>query len=63
MVWAELSLCVDAQHSYNEKEARDVLRTVLDALVYCHERGIVHRDLKVTQPCRSDGPLYQMQST
>jgi serine/threonine protein kinase len=46
------------QHSYNEKEARDVLRTVLDALVYCHERGIVHRDLKVTQPCRSDGPLY-----
>lgn len=32
--------------SYNEKEARDVVRILVDALNYCHSKGIVHRDLK-----------------
>ncbi|CAK4076689.1 unnamed protein product [Aphanomyces euteiches] len=31
---------------YSEKEARDVVRVVLDAIKYCHGRGVVHRDLK-----------------
>ena len=31
---------------YNEKEARDLIRILLDALAYLHHRNIVHRDLK-----------------
>lgn len=33
---------------YNEKEARDLVSTLLLAVEYCHNRGIVHRDLKVS---------------
>lgn len=32
---------------YNEKEARDLVNVLLQAVKYCHDRGIVHRDLKV----------------
>ncbi|KAF0686227.1 Aste57867_21932 [Aphanomyces stellatus] len=31
---------------YSEKEARDVVKVVLEAINYCHHKGIVHRDLK-----------------
>eukprot|EP00903_Cladosiphon_okamuranus_P019868 g18261.t1 len=31
---------------YNEAEARDVCRTLLEAMRYTHGQGIVHRDLK-----------------
>ena len=31
---------------FTEKEARDVMRTVFDAIAYCHEQGVAHRDLK-----------------
>ncbi|KAJ1455161.1 kinase-like domain-containing protein [Pelagophyceae sp. CCMP2097] len=31
---------------FNEKEARDLTRILLDALAYLHRRKIVHRDLK-----------------
>ena len=34
------------KRSYKESEARDVVKTVADAICYMHERGIVHRDLK-----------------
>ena len=37
----------------SEKEARKFLRQILSGLRYCHERGIVHRDLKVL--CRQWG--------
>lgn len=35
------------QEYYSEKEARDVVRTMAQAIAYCHEHNIVHRDLKV----------------
>ena len=31
---------------YNEKDARDLVKILLDAIYYMHERNIVHRDLK-----------------
>ncbi|CAM9642609.1 unnamed protein product [Phaeothamnion confervicola] len=31
---------------YNEKDARDVLKVLLEAVKYCHDRNIAHRDLK-----------------
>lgn len=30
----------------SEKEARDIMKTVFDAIGYCHERQVAHRDLK-----------------
>ncbi|EWM22378.1 myosin light chain kinase [Nannochloropsis gaditana] len=32
--------------SYNEKEARDLVRILFDTLRYCHSTKVVHRDLK-----------------
>ena len=31
---------------YNEQEARDLCRVLIDSVRYCHELGIVHRNLK-----------------
>ena len=28
---------------YNEKEARDLCRILLDSIKYCHDRDVVHR--------------------
>lgn len=43
---------------YNEKEARDLVSTLLQAVKYCHDRGIVHRDLKVRQAFGTCGDLF-----
>ena len=34
---------------YNEKEARDLVRTLLRTVKHLHDQSIIHRDLKVRQ--------------
>ncbi|TMW55519.1 hypothetical protein Poli38472_010401 [Pythium oligandrum] len=31
---------------YSEKEARDLVKTLLETIKYCHDNNVVHRDLK-----------------
>ncbi len=31
---------------FTEKESRDIIAPIFDALIYCHKIGIVHRDIK-----------------
>ena len=33
--------------SYTEKDASNLIRQVLEAVDFMHEKGVVHRDLKV----------------
>ena len=35
-----------AKTCYSEKDARDLMYTLLKTIDYCHDRNIVHRDLK-----------------
>mmetsp|Transcript_129 Transcript_129/g.188 ORF Transcript_129/g.188 Transcript_129/m.188 type:complete len:127 (+) Transcript_129:410-790(+) len=34
------------KEAYNEKEARDVCKVLFDAIFYCHDQNVAHRDLK-----------------
>ena len=34
------------KEQFSEKEARDVITPIIDAIQYCHSLGIVHRDIK-----------------
>jgi len=34
------------KQTFTEREARDVIAPIFDALMYCHKMGIVHRDIK-----------------
>ena len=31
---------------FNESEAREIIAPIFDALIYCHQLGIIHRDIK-----------------
>ena len=42
----ELFDAISSRKSYSEREAQNVVRTLLYTLRFCHEKGIVHRDLK-----------------
>lgn len=39
--------CDFVQQTYTENEARACIRTLVEAIRYCHDHGVVHRDLKV----------------
>ena len=34
------------KQAYNEREARDVCKVLFDAIGYCHDQNVAHRDLK-----------------
>ena len=42
----ELFDAIISRESYSEREAQQLVRTLLYTLYYCHEYNIVHRDLK-----------------
>ena len=46
MSGGELFDRIVAKAYYNEKEARDVCKIVLEAVEYCHQNHVAHRDLK-----------------
>ena len=46
MAGGELFDRIVAKTQYTEKEARDLVRTLLETMAYMHDVGIVHRDLK-----------------
>jgi len=33
--------------TFSEKDARDIILALTNAVVYCHDKGIVHRDIKL----------------
>lgn len=43
----ELYKYVDEKKRINEIEARKIMQQIVNAMSYCHSRGIVHRDLKL----------------
>lgn len=46
MAGGELFDRIVSKSYYNEREARDTCRTLLEAVHYCHRRRVAHRDLK-----------------
>jgi len=34
------------KETFSERESRDIIAPIFDALIYCHKMGIVHRDIK-----------------
>jgi len=46
MLGGELFDRIVTKTFYNEKEARDVCKTLFQAMAYIHEKGVAHRDLK-----------------
>jgi len=47
MTGGELFDRIVSKEKYTEAEARAVIAKLAKALLYCHDMGIVHRDLKV----------------
>jgi calcium/calmodulin-dependent protein kinase I len=46
MMGGELFDQILEKEKFSEKEARDIIAPIFDALIYCHQLGIIHRDIK-----------------
>lgn len=63
MTGGELFDRIVSRSVYGEREARDIVRTLAEALDYCHAHGVVHRDLKPESECRLGRPRQSLGST
>ena len=59
MTGGELFDRIVKKEKYSEDEARAVVRKLAGALKYCHDMGIVHRDLKVSEASCQMAPQLQ----
>lgn len=59
MTGGELFDRIVKKEKYSEDEARAVVRKLAGALKYCHDMGIVHRDLKVSEANCQKAPQLQ----
>lgn len=40
-------MCKDLKGKFSENEGRKIFQQLIDAVSYCHDSGVLHRDLKV----------------
>ena len=57
MTGGELFDRVVEKEFYSEKEAAETMRPIIDAVMYCHSLGIIHRDIKVSLYAFMIGPF------
>ena len=50
MTGGELFDRIVEKEFYSERDAQRVVATLASALKYCHDKGVVHRDLKASAP-------------
>lgn len=58
MTGGELFDRIVEKEQYSEKEACEVITPIVDAIAYCHDLGIAHRDLKVHYKNVTKNPIF-----